>query len=139
MSSFVRKRFSKPINSPPKWIRKWSISFNRFLSRGYLYYYNSTDPNRNWAFRWGGAGTSSNPCSDIYRGSRPFSEPETAAVAAAILQRRNQIKMYLTFHSYSQLWLLPWSHTSEKPKDYSELYQMAQVGAKGITSVFGTR
>lgn len=38
------------------------------------------DLNRNYGYKWGGAGTSNNPCSDIYRGTGAFSEPETAAV-----------------------------------------------------------
>ena len=32
---------------------------------------------RNFGYEWGGKGTSQDPCSDIYRGSSAFSEPET--------------------------------------------------------------
>src|SRR5690606_14934327 len=35
------------------------------------------DLNRNWGFQWGGAGASTNRCNDTYRGTAPFSEPET--------------------------------------------------------------
>ncbi|VDM81090.1 unnamed protein product [Strongylus vulgaris] len=34
------------------------------------------DANRNWGHRWGEAGANRSPCSNIYAGSRPFSEPE---------------------------------------------------------------
>jgi len=51
------------------------------------------DPNRNWGFRWGGEGASTSPCSETYRGPRPFSEPETAAIRDFILARNNQIKV----------------------------------------------
>lgn len=97
------------------------------------------DPNRNWGYQWGGKGTSADPCSDIYRGTRAFSEPETAAVANAVLARRNQIKLFLTFHSYSQLWLMPWSYTRQRASDYNELYRMAYQGAKALSATYGTR
>lgn len=98
-----------------------------------------TDPNRNWGYQWGGAGTSRDPCSDVYHGPRAFSEPETNAVAQAIMARRNQIKLYLTFHSYSQLWLLPWSYTRQRPADYNELYSMAATGARALAQTYGTQ
>ncbi|CAL8102669.1 unnamed protein product [Orchesella dallaii] len=98
-----------------------------------------TDPNRNWGFKWGGPGSSGNPCEQTYRGPKPFSEPETSAVANAVLARRNQIKMYLTFHSYSQLWLLPWSYTRQRPSDYSELQRLGLIGARALASTYGTR
>ena len=37
------------------------------------------DLNRNYDINWMGAGTSSNPCSDIYGGNSPFSELESQA------------------------------------------------------------
>ena len=51
------------------------------------------DPNRNWGHRWGGEGASTSPCAETYRGPRPFSEPETAAVRDFILARNSQIKV----------------------------------------------
>lgn len=44
--------------------KKWPFLTNNFFS-----------------YRWGGKGSSSNPCSEIYRGSRAFSEPESRAVS----------------------------------------------------------
>lgn len=38
------------------------------------------DLNRNFGYRWGGLGTSKDPCREIYAGSGPFSEPETNAI-----------------------------------------------------------
>ncbi|XP_037784648.1 carboxypeptidase B-like, partial [Penaeus monodon] len=37
------------------------------------------DLNRNFDFYWGGVQASMDPCSDLYQGSNPFSEPETRA------------------------------------------------------------
>ena len=36
------------------------------------------DPNRNWDFGWGGAGSSGITNSETYRGTAPFSEPAIA-------------------------------------------------------------
>merc|ERR1711963_1076693 len=38
------------------------------------------DLNRNWAYHWGEAGVSNNPCSDIFCGDSPFSEIESQNV-----------------------------------------------------------
>ncbi len=53
------------------------------------------DPNRNWGHRWGGEGASTSPCAETYRGPRPFSEPETAAIRDFILARSSQIQVRL--------------------------------------------
>jgi len=96
------------------------------------------DPNRNWGFMWGGAGTSNDPCSDVYRGPKAFSEPETLAVSQAILARRNQIKMYLTFHAYSQMILIPWGYGRQKPADYNELYNLGLKGKQALEATYRT-
>ncbi|WP_199432352.1 M14 family metallopeptidase [Qaidamihabitans albus] len=75
-----------------------------------------TDPNRNWDYRWGCCGGSSgNPASDTYRGTAPFSAPETRAVAGFVDSRvvggRQQITAHIDFHSYSELVLWPYGYT----------------------------
>jgi hypothetical protein len=40
------------------------------------------DPNRNYGAYWGGAGTSTDPTTQQYRGTAPFSEPEPEAIHA---------------------------------------------------------
>lgn len=64
------------------------------------------DPNRNFPIHWGQVGTSNNPCSDIYLGPRPFSEPETLAMSRYMTSIEN-LRMYLTFHSFGQFLLFP--------------------------------
>ncbi len=39
------------------------------------------DLNRNWAFKWGGASTSKDPCSEVFLGKAKMSETETQALA----------------------------------------------------------
>ena len=60
-----------------------------------------TDPNRNYAGFWGGAGASANWSSDTFRGSGPFSEPETRNVRWLVSTR--QVTNLITLHTYSNL------------------------------------
>ncbi|XP_017891839.1 carboxypeptidase B-like [Ceratina calcarata] len=99
------------------------------------------DPNRNFGYHWGEVdegGASLDPCHETYAGPRPFSEPETKAMADYILANKQNIKMYLTLHSYSQMWLVPWGYTYSKPSDYSELFNMAKKAVGAISKVHGT-
>lgn len=66
------------------------------------------DPNRNFAYQWGGEGASSNPCSETYRGDSPFSEPETKALSDFLTSIKSLLKAYFAVHSYGQYWLYPW-------------------------------
>jgi len=84
---------------------------------------------RNFPFKWGlDTGSSSDPCSQVYRGSGPASEPEVQAIieyAKTVFpadQRKedpigqinepfdeNTRGVYLDIHSYSELIIWPWS------------------------------
>lgn len=66
-----------------------------------------------------GSGSSGQSCSDTYRGNSALSEPETAALDAAI-QTTNNVA-FISIHSYSQYILLPWGYQSSKPSDYNTL------------------
>lgn len=71
-----------------------------------------TDGNRNFGFKWGVTGASSNPCSETYMGSSAFSEPETAAVRDYVTNIKDRVKLYMSVHSYGQYWLYPWVSSS---------------------------
>ncbi|KAG5343280.1 CBPB Carboxypeptidase, partial [Acromyrmex heyeri] len=99
------------------------------------------DPNRNFAYHWGEdkeGGASSDPCHETYSGPFAFSEPETKAMADYILANKQHIRMYLTLHSYSQMWLVPWGYTRSKPSDYSDLMNVARKAINAISKVHGT-
>ncbi|KAK8397432.1 hypothetical protein O3P69_004876 [Scylla paramamosain] len=97
------------------------------------------DPNRNWDFHWNEIGASSNPCSETYAGSGPFSEVEMRVVRDEIIRLGSKIKVYLTFHSYSQLWMYPWGYTSALPDDWKDLDNLAQDAVSALTAVHGTQ
>ncbi len=72
------------------------------------------DLNRNWAYGWGGGGSSGIPGDETYRGTAPFSEPETAALSDFVEAHPN-IRAYMDYHSYSQLILWPFGTTCTEP------------------------
>jgi len=89
------------------------------------------DLNRNYGYRWGGLGTSPNPCSDIYCGPGPFSEPETRA-HRDFFQSAPLFFAFLTFHSYGQYILYPWGYATELPADHQQLHQLGLRAAQEI-------
>jgi hypothetical protein len=82
------------------------------------------DLNRNYAKGWGGPGSSGNGGSSTYRGTAPFSEPETAALRDFCLSLDNFAGI-IDYHSYGEYILWPWSYTSSPPQG---LEAMLQVG-----------
>lgn len=90
------------------------------------------DLNRNYSYGWGTGGSSKDPCSDIYMGPQAFSEPETQAIKKFVESRPN-LKVLLSFHTYSELILYPWGGSYEPIKnaqDASAFKTMAQTMAK---------
>ena len=72
------------------------------------------DINRNWEHNWDAniRGASDNECSQTYRGVRPRDAPENAAMDDFLRKLRDEqsIKLYIDWHSYSQLILCPFGH-----------------------------
>ncbi len=72
------------------------------------------DLNRNFGYKWGYDNTGSSPDTDdqTYRGTGPFSEPETQTMRDFAESREFVVSVY--YHSYSNLILWPWG--------YAEIY-----------------
>ncbi|MBI2605655.1 MAG: zinc carboxypeptidase [Deltaproteobacteria bacterium] len=90
------------------------------------------DLNRNYGFMWGTGGSSKDPSSDVYMGPRPFSEPETQAIKAFVESRPN-VKVLLSYHTFSELILYPWGHkydAIDNQKDRDTYTAMARTMAK---------
>ncbi len=68
------------------------------------------DLNRNYGYMWGydNTGSSPNTNSDTYRGTGPFSEPETQAVRDFCIS--HQFVNALNAHTYSNLYIYPWGY-----------------------------
>ncbi len=68
------------------------------------------DLNRNYGYKWGfdNYGSSPAPGSDSYRGTNAFSEPETQAMKN--LSKNNNFILQISYHSYGEYFLYPWSY-----------------------------
>ncbi|MCK4510589.1 hypothetical protein KAW64_02570, partial [bacterium] len=66
------------------------------------------DPNRNYDYMWGYSGTSSDPCSDVYKGLTPHSEPEIQGYTNFVAA--HEFITNITFHSVAGMILLPWGY-----------------------------
>ncbi len=95
------------------------------------------DLNRNYGYQWGcdNEGSSPNPYSAVFRGTAPFSEPETRAIRE-LFARRN-FQALVSFHNYSQVILYPWGYTENPAPDAALLDQMASSMSSLIQSVSG--
>jgi carboxypeptidase T len=91
------------------------------------------DVNRNFDFLWNsGIGTSTTPSSETYRGSGPFSEPETRNVRY-LLDAYPNIRYYVDIHSYSQLILYSWGDDDDQNTDPSQNFRnSAYDGKRGV-------
>lgn len=70
------------------------------------------DLNRNYGWEWGPQwpGSSGDPNSEIYRGTAPFSEPETRAFRDALAVKPPG--MSVSAHTYSNLWIYSWGYST---------------------------
>ena len=75
------------------------------------------DLNRNWGYKWGynDGGSSPDGSSEVYRGTGPFSEPESQNVSNFIAA--HEFVIVVDYHSYTNLILWPWGYNSSATPD----------------------
>jgi murein tripeptide amidase MpaA len=95
------------------------------------------DLNRNYAYQWGGPGSSGSTFSETYRGTAPFSEPESQVLRDFMQQ--HEFTAMISYHNYSQLVLYPWGYTSSPAPDAGLMDQLARTMADSIRNVHGKR
>ncbi|KXN66905.1 peptidase M14, carboxypeptidase A, partial [Conidiobolus coronatus NRRL 28638] len=88
-----------------------------------LFNLHGVDINRNFPYRWGGPGASTNPLEDNYRGTGPASELETQAIIN-YYKKQGKIAGAIDFHSFSQLVLRPWGDNKEDTPHESVLKKL---------------
>ncbi|NWX47980.1 CBPA1 Carboxypeptidase, partial [Steatornis caripensis] len=96
------------------------------------------DPNRNWDAGFGGSGSSSNPCSETYRGPYAHSESEVKAIVDFIIGHGN-VKSVISIHSYSQMLLFPYGYKTAPPPHYQELNELAKKAVSDLAAAYGTK
>ncbi|MFD8494750.1 M14 family zinc carboxypeptidase [Amycolatopsis sp. NPDC059657] len=94
------------------------------------------DLNRNYGVNWGGVGSGSDTHADDFRGSAPFSEPETRNVRDLVSSR--QVTVLVSLHTFAAMNLRPPGQrtTRDTPDEavYAKLGE-AMASANGYRSV----
>ncbi|MGB7296054.1 MAG: M14 family metallopeptidase [Candidatus Aminicenantales bacterium] len=95
------------------------------------------DLNRNYGYNWAydDRGSSSEPASEIYRGTGPFSEPESRAVRDFFFQR--DFQALISYHSFSQVILYPWGYTTAPTDQDALLKSLAALMSNLMRAVNG--
>ena len=128
-----------PVQNPDGYEYTWATGGNRLWRKNRRLISGSTygvDLNRNWGVGWGGSGSSGTTSSETYRGSAAFSEPESQGMRDFIAARPNLVG-HIDFHSYSQLWLWPWSYTTAASPDQTALAAVGNPMKTAIAAVNG--
>jgi hypothetical protein len=95
------------------------------------------DPNRNYGNGWGGPGAGTDPITQSYRGTGPWSEPETQAFHE-YTQRRPVANVISVHNVAAKVLRPPGRHNDGKAPDEAGLKQLGDAMAKatGYTSEF---
>ncbi|EFX80934.1 hypothetical protein DAPPUDRAFT_50545 [Daphnia pulex] len=125
-----------PVANPDGYIYSWTTDRLWRKNRSPGNPCSGVDLNRN--FDVGFNATSRNPCSISYGGVEPESEEETKALTKLLYLNSYRIKATLFIHSFSQLWLSPYSVNNTYPKEYPEMVLMALRAVNAVKSFFGT-
>jgi len=130
--------FVIPVVNPDGYEYTWSSPSRRYWRKNRRVNANGSigvDLNRNWGAGWGGGGSSGIAASDIYRGTAPFSEPETQAMRD-FYQSNPNVVSNIDFHAFSQLILAPYGYSfTAEPADGALMLDVATEMAASVYSV----
>jgi len=86
------------------------------------------DLNRNYSYMWGydNEGSSNDGCDETYRGTGPFSEPESQAVRDFVDDHNFPIAF--NYHSYSDLLIYPFGYEYENQAPQDDIDIMIEYG-----------
>lgn len=87
------------------------------------------DLNRNWGYMWGydNIGSSQLPYQETYRGTGPFSEPETQALRDFI--NSHEFKVIINYHAFGSYYLHSWDYDDILAPDHSFFTQLGNMMA----------
>jgi carboxypeptidase A2 len=128
--------FVIPVVNPDGYVYSWDVE--RYWRKNRRDNGDGTfgvDLNRNWGFEWGGAGSSGDPGDPLYRGTAPFSEPETAALRD-FYEAYPTVVSSIDFHSYGLQVLSPFGYAFGGPDDGGAHAIIGQTMGNAIQSVF---
>ncbi|XP_070853935.1 carboxypeptidase B isoform X1 [Drosophila suzukii] len=81
---------------------------------------------RNFQYGWGGTGSTSNPCMNLYRGAESFSEPESRAIRSFLSGMREYLGAYVSLSGYGQTITYPWGDADYVTENQRDLKQTAR-------------
>ena len=58
------------------------------------------------------------------------SELVIRSLSQTIMSLKDELKGFISFHSFSQLWLTPWAYTTKYPADHKELMDVANEATR---------
>lgn len=132
-----------PVVNPDGYAYSAAAPGNRYWRKNRSTNYDGTrgvDLNRNYGYQWGmGAGGSEGstyPYDDTYIGPSAFSEPETAALRDFVHGLANP-RALVSYHTYSELFLRPWSYSLADPPGEPTLAFIARDSIARIAAVHG--
>lgn len=97
------------------------------------------DLNRNFPFHWNSTGSSGDPCRYDYSGPSAASEKETNQLMKFLQENLivNNIKTFISLHSYSQMIMFPYGHTADHVENYDDLSAIGRKASEKIKQVTG--
>ncbi|HJW87011.1 MAG TPA: M14 family metallopeptidase [Candidatus Brocadiaceae bacterium] len=95
------------------------------------------DLNRNYSFQWGydNIGSSPHPQSETYRGTTPFSEPESQALKNLV--EKHHFIISLSYHSYGNLFLFPWGYITADTEDHATFKKLGKMYTRQNAYTYG--
>jgi hypothetical protein len=99
------------------------------------------DLNRNYSYMWGydNVGSSPDGCNETYRGTSPFSEPETQVIKEFV--EAHNFPIALNYHSYSNLLIYPFGYDPSEPipeEDFSIFVEYGEIMTQYNGYLLGT-
>ncbi|KAL4702766.1 hypothetical protein ACJJTC_002306 [Scirpophaga incertulas] len=103
------------------------------------------DLNRNFGYKWMHIGGSQNPCDQIFSGPSAFSEEESRALSNYIytlIENKHTMLYYISFHSFSELLLIPYSDVDGanvlEIEHYADLFEIGICAMDKLEEKYGT-
>jgi hypothetical protein len=96
------------------------------------------DLNRNFGYMWGydNIGSSPDPCSETYRGTSAFSEPEAQAIRD--LANQKNYRTHFNMHTYGGYILYPWGYIDEETPDSLTYREFAALLTSSSGYLYGS-
>ena len=121
------------IGNPDGYAFTWDPAGDRLWRKNRGHNKQGVDLNRNWDVAWGTA-SSSDPSSESFHGTGPFSEPETAAYSAFI-NANPQIRGFMDIHAFGSVILYPYGYTFENASNHDQLVSISDEMSQAMGMV----